>query len=277
MIRGYKSVSRKQQLLKVVIQCLERDNQGSLETRKHRYQTMRCIIDDFYASRMVLDNWHAVTSAHIKNLLVFWKKQGLKSATIMNKLVDFRYFLHRIGHHIPNIDNQSLSLKKHRVDTKPRVQADALLKDINEPIAYSILALQVKFGLTPLEAMSFVPSIHIQDDALWITREISTNHKDRIVPIVTEEQQAIIKKLTVMTEGKSLKQQFGEQHVRLAYKFALSTEKLPTNINYRYLYAKARFADLCNDYIRMEAKTMVMQEMCISRTSPVWKTISEQY
>lgn len=269
-------MSRKQELLQAVIQHLEKDNQGSLKTREHRHNTMLHIIDDLYETRRVPANWHTLATNDIKNLVVFWKNKGFKSSTIMNKLVDFRYFLNKISHPIPDIDNQSLSLTKPRNDCKPVVHAGTLLKAINEPIAYILLALQLKFGLTPREAISLVPSIHIQDELLWITREISTNHRDRLVPIVSEEQHDIIAKLTTITEGrKSLCQQFGEQHVRLAYKFALGTLKLPTNKNYRYLYAKTRFADLCHSLSPLDARKMVIQEMSINRTNPVWKTIHE--
>lgn len=200
----------------------------------------------------------------------------MKAATIMNYLVDLRYFLRKINHHLDNIDNQSLNLTKSRNSVKPVINEIALLHAINEPIAYILFALQVKFGLTLLEAMRLKPDIHILDNELWVTREISTNHKDRLIPIISEEQQTILFKLKATTEGKnSLQEQFGEKHLRLAYKFALSTLQLPTHLNYRYVYAKARFTQLSRILSKREAKEIVFGETQINKTNPLWKNIHE--
>lgn len=258
-------------------QYLEQDNQGSLKTRQARFFAMTRIIDDLFAARIVPITWYALTTEHIRQLVDFWKKKGLKAATMMNYLGCLRYFLNKINHQIGHIDNHSLSLAKPRNNMKPSIDNDSILNAICEPIAYVLFALQSKLGLTLLEAMLVVPSIHSHENELWITREISTNRKDRLIPIISEEQQTIITKLVTLTENKkSLHQQFGEQHLRLAYQFALSTLKLPTHLNYRYLYAQSRFAHLCKSHSEQEAKKIVITETNINKTSPLWKTLYEQ-
>lgn len=269
-------MSRKQKLTQTMIQYLKQDNQGSLNTRQVRLFSMNRIIDDLFAARIVPISWYALTTEHIKKLVSYWQNKGLKTATIMNYLVCLRYFLKKINHTIEGIDNQSLSLVKPRNNMKPEIHSDTILNAINEPIAYLLFALQSKFGLTLLESMFLVPAIHIHENELWITREISTNRKDRLIPIINEEQQIIITKLVTLTENKkSLHQQFGEHHLRLAYKFALSALKLPTQVSYRYLYAKSRFDHLCKNHSTQEAKKIVITETHINKTSPLWKSIHE--
>ncbi|KTC94884.1 hypothetical protein [Legionella feeleii] len=269
-------MSRKQKLTKTMVQYLKQDNQGSLNTRQVRLFAMNRIINDLFVARTAPITWYALTTEHIKKLVNYWHDKGLKAATIMNYLVCLRYFLNKINHTIEGIDNQSLRLVKLRNNKRPEIHSDTVLSAINEPIAYLLFALQAKFGLTLLESMFLVPAIHIHENELWITREISTNRKDRLIPIISEEQQTIISRLVTLTDyKKSLHQQFGEHHLRLAYKFALSTLKLPTQVNYRYLYAKSRFDNLCINHSRQEAKKIVIKETNINKTSPLWSTIHE--
>ena len=269
-------MSRKQTLINAVRQNLEKDNQGSFKTRQHRLFAMTRILHDLFAIRIAPFNWHMLTTTDVKALVDFWKKKGLEATTIMNYLADLRYFFRKINHHLEHIDNQSLHLSKSRNPAKPVVNEDTLLHAINEPLSYLLFALQVKFGLTLLEAMRLNPEIHILDNELWVTREISTNRKDRLIPIVSEQQHTILTQLKTTTEEKnSLQKKFGEKHLRLAYKFALSTLKLPTHLNDRYLYAKTRFAQLYKITSKREAKAMVFEETHINKSNPLWKIIHE--
>ena len=128
--------------------------------------------------------------------------------------------------------------------------------------------MQIKFGLTLNEALHVIPGIHFDDDSLWVTREISVNHQDRILPILTDQQHDILAKLRGLTgHNNSLIMQFGERNSRLAYQFALSSLNLSTRIGYRYLYAKARFDVLCRLHDNSESKKIIVKEMSIHNTS----------
>lgn len=268
-------MSIKDKLTSSIIQILGRDNRDSSKTRQRRMITMRRIVRDLFAMRIVPQNWHMLKTEDIQALVRLWQKNHLKNSTIMNYLVDLRYYLNRINHHPGNIDNKSLNLSKSRNHVKPAINEQMLLDAVSEPIAWLLLALQSRFGLTFLEAININPAIHIRDNELWITREISTNRKDRLVPVISEEQQAILLKLKNMTAGDSLFQQFGERHLRLAFKFALSSLQLPTNLNYRYLYVKTRFAQLCRETGKKEARAKVISETHINNTNPLWKNLYE--
>jgi len=269
-------MNRKEKLTENIIKVLGNDNQGSPGTRQYRIFTMIRIVHDLFAIRIVLQNWHMLGTEDVHELVKFWKKKNLKNSTMMNYLVALRYFLKRINHRIDNIENNNLHLSKPRNNIKPITDEHALLDAISEPLAWLLFAMQSRFGLTLLEAMHLKPAIHIRDNVLWITREISTNNKDRLIPVIGEEQQVIIEKLnTLISANKSLSEQFGDRHLRLAWKFALSTLRLPTNMNYRYLYAKARFAQLCKETSKKEARTIVIGETGMTNTNPLWKNLYE--
>lgn len=268
-------MSRKQQLKETLSKYLEYDKQGSLKSRQHRHFILNKIINDFYNAKVAPANWYVISQDDIKTLVMFWKEKDVKDSTIMNHLVCLRHFLKNIDHSIEGIDNQSLELRKPRNDIKPEIDSDEVLNAIQEPIAYLLFALQAQFGLSLLEAMHLIPSVHIQDSELWITREISTNHTDRFVPIITQLQHAIIEKLHLIAQQQSLAQKFGEKHLRLSWKFALSGLNLPTHINYHYLYAKARFAALQPELGKVCSKKKIISEMSLNRTSPIWTAIHE--
>lgn len=271
-------MARKQQLLDVIDQHLKFDNHGSLKTRQYRLFALMKIINAFYELRMVPANWHVLTTRNVTILVEHWKKNGLKNTTIMNYLVALRYFLNKINHDVPNIDNVSLSLTKNQKISKPFVDGDEYLSKIKEPIAYLLFALQIKFGLTLNEALHIIPGIHFDEDSLWVTREISVNHQDRILPMVTAQQHDILAALRLLTgQNNSLIMRFGEHNVRLAYRLALSTLHLSTRIGYRYLYAKARFDVLCRLHDNSESRKIIIKEMSINNTSAIWKIIYEQY
>lgn len=269
-------MTRKEKLTENIINVLGNDNQGSPGTRQYRIFTMIRIVHDLFAIRIILQNWHMLGTEDVHALVKFWKKKNLKNSTMMNYLVALRYFLKRINHRIDNIENSNLYLSKPRNNIRPVVDENALLDAISEPLAWLLFALQSRFGLTFLEAMYIKPAIHIRDNGLWITREISTNNKDRLIPVISREQQAILEKLNTLISGnRSLSEQFGERHLRLAWKFALSTLQLPTNMNYRYLYARARLAQLCRETSKKEARVIVISETGITNTSPLWKNLYE--
>ncbi len=269
-------MSRKEQLINSIIQIPGKDNQGSSRTRQHRISTMTRIVHDLFAIRIVPGNWHMLSSENIHALVHFWKKKSLNNATIMNYLVDLRYFLKRINHPLNHIENKDLNLSKPRNTIKPVIDADILLKVISEPIAWLLFALQARFGLTFLESIHVNPAIHIRNNELWITREISTIHKDRLIPVISAEQHVILDKLKIMIPGNNnLCAQFGEQHLRLAWKFTLSTLKLPTHLNYRYVYATTRFTQLCTISSKKEAREIVIRETGITNTSLLWKNLYE--
>ena len=265
-----RNMTRKTTLINTVSQHLKYNNQGAHKQRQLRYFVLHKIIDDFYCLREVPATWYAVSTAHVIQLVAFWRKSGLKNATIMNYLVFFRAFLNTIEHSIDGIDNASLQLTKSRLIKKPSIDRDEVLAQLSSPIAAIQFGLQSHFGLTRFEAIQLVPNIHIKDDALLITREISSNSQDRSIPIQSAIQKEIIASIyRHITTSKSLKESMGEPHLKLVYHYALKQAGLSTSLQYRYLYAQARLQEL-NDVPKKWATNLIKEEMSITAASTLW-------
>ena len=269
-------MARKKQLIDTLNQYLCHDNFGSFTRRKYRLFIMNKIIDDFYNTRMVPPHWYALTTSHVQRLVHYWQENGIGDLTIMNYLGVLRYFIFKINHTVVGIDNASLELMQAKKTRKPIMDGDDILAQMKEPIAHILFALQIKFGLTLHEALHITPGIHIDARVIWITRELSVNHKDRVVPIITDQQKNILEQLNYLTGlNQNLIARFGGRHAHLAYRKSMSALKLSTLISYRYLYAQARFKDLCLQHNAIDSRHIVIQETSFSKTSPIWRTIHE--
>ena len=268
-------MARKSTLIDTVNQYMNYDNQGAYKQRQLRRFVLTKIINALYALREVPPTWYALNTHHVEQLVSFWKKSGLKNATIMNYLIHLRFFLNKINHQIDGISNTELKLVKLRAILKPVIDRDEILSQLQDPIAYALFGLQSYFGLTLSEAMYIVPTIHVDDKELWITREISTNSKDRIILMQNARQQELMSAVKrLIPSEKSLISQFGESDVRLAYRYALRKLRLPTKIQYRYLYAKARLIELAHLPKKVRI-TAIKQEMSINAESTVWSYCHE--
>ena len=268
-------MSRKNTLIKTMDQYFDYNNQGSYKQRQLRRFVLIKIIEDFYCLRCVPPTWYAVTANHVKQLVIHWQDNGLKSPTIMNYLICLRSFLNRLHHSITNIDNKSLGLTKVRNTSKPQVDRDKIWYELQNPIAKILFGLQSYFGLTVSEAIKITPEIHITEDELRITREISTNSKDRVVPIQSQIQNELIE--LIMQQLKSSKpwlKQMDESYIRLVYQYELTSIGLSSRIQYRYLYAQGRLNELAH-LIPKEKVHRIKKEMSITAGSTIWSYCHE--
>ncbi|MDF1929652.1 hypothetical protein PGH45_05660 [Legionella pneumophila] len=84
-----------------------------------------------------------------------------------------------------------------------------------------MLEFQIYFGLTLSEAMRLNPAIHIQENSLWITRDIATNSHDRRIPVRNDRQAQANNALQTLCKEESLILTFGYHSVRGAYSHAI--------------------------------------------------------
>ena len=169
---------RKHSLRQTANRYLKMDNRGQFKDKKHRAFVIHKMIDDLFIIGSTPVAWNMLTTSHIQNLVQHWYKRKIKPATIMRYMTTIRHFLSEINCRLTGIDNQSIGLTR-RYNHLKKVNLEAALgQAINEPMAHLIMDMQIQFGLTFSETIHFVPDIHKQEDALWITREIAFNSTD---------------------------------------------------------------------------------------------------
>ena len=137
------------------------------------------------------------------------------------------------------------------------------------------MALQTEFGLTFQEAIYIKPEIHIQEDNVWITRNIAFNSLDRTIPIRFETQKAILEEIKKMTNGKCIAEFNDYEDTKISWRKALKNHALPINKAYRYLYAK-QFAQYLFPLLgRYETYWVIRIEMGIKSRDSLWRYLNE--
>ena len=263
-------------LRKTANRYLKMNHRGSLKDKQHQSFVIHKMIDDLFALRDVPPSWQTLNTPHIHQLVGHWQKQRLKPATIMRYMTVIRRFLETLGCQLANIDNQSLGLSRHSKTQKRLKVQPYVWQFMQQPSAYFIMALQMEFGLTYSEAIHFTPHINIQNDALWITREIAFNSEDRFIPLRFESQTLLLTELTKHLNGsKSLLAHHGQDEIRYQWHHALTNLNLPTNKHYRYIYAQTLKRALSPTINPYQLNWLIRDEMGIKSRNTLWMYLNE--
>lgn len=255
-------IMRKNELRRFANNQLNNDNHGSHRTRQFRRFVIQRVIDDLFKLKQCPAKWHAVTQDHILALVSRWKKQKIKPATMMKYMTVIRYFLQSIDHPIDGIDNQTLKIAR----IKPKVKNTLALTKPTHPIARIIFDLQTEFGLTFGEAIRINPDIHLREHSIWLTREITFNSQDRVIPLHNDEQLIILQSLRELTNHHhNLISAHGYHAVRHAYRASMQEAGLSPTKSCRYLYARQQFSGLSQAFSHRDATLLIMREMGLSK------------
>lgn len=267
---------RTSQLRKSANRYLKEDNRGSYRDKIYRRFVVQKVVDDLFAIGNVPPKWHVLNQEQITKLVAYWKKKEIKPATIMKYMTVIRWFLKTIEHHVTGIDNKNLGLTRAMPSSKKLSVSSALLESLSNPITKILLKLQIHFGLTLSEAMRLVPDVHIQDHALWLTREITSNSQDRNIPLRSEIQKLILQELFTLTgPALNLISSQGYDAVRHAYRKGLADIKLPSKQSYRYLYAQMLYEQLSPILRHYEIILLLMREMGLQSRVTLWGYLNE--
>lgn len=262
---------QKKSLRRAANYYLQNNRTGSLRNKKQRCHVIHKFIDDLFYLGDVPSTWDALPPARFHELLALWKKRKIKPATIMNHMVIIRDFLMSMGCDTNMLTNQNLGLTKKVKNRKQLHINPSILEHVQSPIARVLFGLQMQFGLTLSEAMRIVPSIHVQEHQLWLTRETTFNSEDRFVPIQTSEQKKVLKELSKVTEAhKNLIESHGYDAVRFTWREALRNLNLPAQKTYRHVYAHLRRKALITTLTHYKTILAIMDEMGIKSRTTLW-------
>lgn len=249
---------------------------GSYRARKHRYFVLHKIIRDLYHIDFVPVKWHAITQKHIQKLVLYWQSKQIQPSTIMKYMTVFRGFLQKIDHKLTSIENHSLGITQSKKSRDFIDISESISDKFSSPTAKLLFAFQAFFGLTLSEAMRLVPDIHIQENNLWITREIASSSYDRFIPIRNHDQIKIIQLFqSLCRQDQNLISTFGYHHVRESYSLQLTSLGLTSSKTYRYLYARMVHKELTNSLSNYLVCQTIMREMGIQSRMTLWSYLNE--
>ncbi|MDF1646225.1 MAG: hypothetical protein P1U61_04480 [Legionellaceae bacterium] len=262
---------RKKSLRKTANHYIQNNNSGCLRDKRQRRYIIYKLIDDLFYLGDAPSTWEALPPEQFHKLIALWQKRKIKPSTIMNHMTIIRKFMMSLGYETSALENQNLGLTKKTKNKKSPNVNSAVWEQAQSPIARVLLGLQLHFGLTLSETMRMVPSIHLQEHQLWLTREITFNNEDRCVPIQSTEQQKILEELNQLTaKHKSLIESHGYATVLFDWRKALRTLDLPPRKTYRYLYAHLRQKQLITTLNHYKTTLTIMDEMGLKSRTTLW-------
>ncbi len=239
--------------------------QGSHATKREQQRVMNTIINDLNRLRRLPREFKLMTPHDIECLVRFWKEKGLSVATIGNKLGVLRQFnqLARLDLNIPS--NKELgSIKATSTPLKISLPENYENK-IFHPITRSLIALQLHFGLTKLEAIRVNPTCIVNDNILLIQRTIAHNKKDRTIPIVTNGQKSTLSERKILTQtSQLLKQQDTSLLINHLYAAECHDAGIDPKTPFRRHYAQTRLNILKNTRDKQSALLVLCEEMGFS-------------
>lgn len=262
---------RKNQLRRFANNQLSLDNTGSHRNKLHRAFVIKKTINDLFKIGQCPPHWYALNQTHVQTLVQLWKRQGITTVTVMKYMTVLRYFLKYINHSIGGIDNISLQLirENHTKNYQP-INTD-IVEKIPNPFIKVILQLQIHFGLTFSEAYRIIPDIHIRENMLWLTRDITFNHQDRAVPIRSEAQLSILVSFRLIIQSnESMLDTHGCSAILHTYQRTMKLAGLPQKQTYRYLYAQHQYEELSKTLSHKETCQTIMNEMGLKSRTTLW-------
>lgn len=267
---------RKNELRRFAKNQLSLDNTGSHRDKRHRAFVISKIINDLFKIGQCPPHWHALKQAHIHALVQLWKRQRIQTITVMKYMTALRHFLKHINHPIDGIDNISLQLiREKHVTNYQSINSDAIEK-ITAPFIKIMLQLQIHFGLTFSEAYRLIPDIHLRENMLWLTRDITFNRQDRAIPIRNNEQLAILRSFKSLNQpNESMLETHGHRAVLSIHQRMMKLAGLSPKQTYRYLYAQQQYLELSQTLSHKEASRAIMDEMGFKSRTTLWAYLHE--
>lgn len=234
------------------------------------------LVEDLFVIGDVPTNWQGITTSHLQKLVKHWNKRKVNPSTMMNHMTIIRKFLENMGNGAVNTDNKSLGIKRTTSSKKTFKRSADIWQKTPDPVARVLLGMQIHFGLTLHEGMHLLPGVHIQEHKLWLTREITFNSQDRVVPFRTEIQENIINEFNLLAQtNQNLISMLGYRSLCFRWRKELKAIKLPSTKSYRYLYAQQLYSQLSPTLTHYELSQLIMLEMGLNSRTTLWNYLRE--
>lgn len=238
--------------------------QGDLTIRKRRLSSLNLLcraldtqgIKPKYLSQ--LTKHHIAKGFEVLIALNYSKKWLQTILDDMNFLIKIANLdILRLDYISFNISTPICAVRFDKIETKD-------IEKIHDPISRLLIELTLYFGINFNEAISIVPDIHVFDDYITLTREITSNSIDKGMPIKYESQVHALELLKAETSFlSSLKDHYDISILREKYKQALNFLGLSLNKSYKYFYALLRYTDMKGEITKKACIRLIANELAV--------------
>lgn len=238
-------------------QMCNKHREGSHATQANRRAMLKMFAEQLKACGY---NTHRMTpndlkGRHVNKLLELWRKDGVSTGTIKNRMVVLRWWAEKVGNSGAVQSNDTYNIEK-RVYVTNRDKSVSLkdldLSKIDENIAQS-LRLQDAFGLRREESMKFQPEYALDgqtiDNAKYIILKGSwaKGGRPRTIPITSEKQRHELRNayaLAVKNGGSMIPKEKSYKTHLASFERVTSALGVGQTHGLRHGYAQTRYLEL---------------------------------
>jgi len=184
-----------------------RNPDGSHATQAARFLVLQQCARELRASgynQLRADN---LKMKHVMCLVSQWQKSGLSAGTIKNRMAHVRWLAEKLGKAgmVPK-DNAQLGIADRQyVGAANKAQTlDTRLENVTDAHVNMSLRLQAAFGLRREESIKIKPSIADKGQTLALQASWCKGGRERVIPIQTAEQRAVLDAAHVLAGNGSL-------------------------------------------------------------------------
>lgn len=226
-------------LEKDIAKALRGIAKGAPQFYRTKQGIMRRFVTDLASVKRLVPKLENVKRETFYVLVDFWRKNNHQTETIQRKISLLRKLM-PVKEQVPT--NAELNIKYTYVK-KYAVVSQIGLCDITSGSAKNICSLQYYFGLKKAEAIRF-HLIPYQEANVLISRKIAYNSIDRIVPLVSAEQEDFLKQFAAKYPSGLLTNYQNERLLSALHGSELNRLEIHDGEYFRYLYVKNRFRQL---------------------------------
>lgn len=238
-------------------QMCNKHREGSHATQANRKAMLKMFAEQLKACGY---NTHRMTpndlkGRHVNKLLELWRKDGVSTGTIKNRMVAVRWWAEKVGNSGAVQSNDTYNIEK-RVYVTNRDKSVSLkdldLSKIDENIAQS-LRLQDAFGLRREESMKFQPEFALDGQTIENAKYIilkgswAKGGRPRTIPITSEKQRHELRNayaLAVKNGGSLIPKEKSYKTHLASFERVTSALGVGQTHGLRHGYAQTRYREL---------------------------------
>jgi hypothetical protein len=189
-------------------QLCQRNRDGSFATRANRERMLSLFANQLHGMGFRHMRADSLKPKHVQALVGRWTAEGISTGTFKNRLAILRWWAEKIGkENVVARDNDAYGIERRQFVTNRDKGKDldpAQVEKVGSPYVAMSLRLQEAFGLRREESLKIRPGWADQGNALRLQASWTKGGRERVIPIGTPEQRAVLNEAKKLANGSSL-------------------------------------------------------------------------